>query len=103
MAWYGIRSVFLFGTKADGTNFFEERVVCFEAATSDEALERGLKEAQLYADENGLIRHPEHASYEQDGDTLIDGYEVWSHMFEFKGSLEDFYQQRYTDYDYHPE
>ena len=103
MGWYGIRSVFLFGTKSDGTNIFEERIVCFKAATSDEALERGLREAQLYADENGLTRYPEHVSYEQDGDGLIDGYEVWSDMFEFPGSLEEFYQQRYTGYDYHPD
>jgi hypothetical protein len=103
MGWYGIRSLFHFGTKSDGTNIFEERVVCFEAATSDEALERGLREAQAYAEENGLTRYPEHESYEQDGDTLIDGYEVWSTMFEFRGSLEEFYQQRYKRYEYRPE
>ena len=31
MAWYAIRSVYLFGVKEDGTNVFEERVVAFEA------------------------------------------------------------------------
>ena len=103
MAWFGVRSVFLFGTKADGTNIFEERVVCFEAATSDEALEKGLTEAQAYAEENGLTRYPEHESYEQDGDSLIEGYEVWSTMLEFRGSLDEFYQQRYGQYAYHPE
>lgn len=32
MPWFGVRSGYLFGAKADGTSIFEERVVIFEAA-----------------------------------------------------------------------
>ena len=29
MAFYGVRSLYHFGVKPDGTNIFEERIVCF--------------------------------------------------------------------------
>ena len=42
-------------------------------------------------------------AYEQDGDALIDGYEVWSELFESAESLEEFHQSRYGKYEYHPD
>jgi len=103
MPWFGIRSLYQFGSKPDGTNIFEERVVCFEATDQQAAHAKGEQEGKQYAADNSLTRYPEQVGYEQDGETLIDGYEVWSELFEFRGSLEQFYQQRYTQYNYEPE
>lgn len=103
MAWFGVRSVYLFGRKSDGTNVFEERIVCIEADTGDAALEKSRAESERYAASNGLEVHPERVGYRQDGDRLIDGYEVWSTLFESRQSLADFYEDRYVKYDYEPE
>jgi hypothetical protein len=103
MAWYAIRSIYHFGTKADGTNIFEERTVCFEAETSDEAHEKAAYESQQYAEDNELIAHNEQVAYKQDGENLIDGYEVWSELFESRESLSEFWSNRYEKYTYHPE
>lgn len=48
MGWYAIRTVYHFGTKSDGTNIFEERMVAFEAASFDEALQKADEEAAKY-------------------------------------------------------
>ena len=103
MPWFGVRSVYLFGQKADGTNIFEERVVCFEAATSDDALERAARESEQYAANSKLEVFPEWRGYEQDGVALVDGYEVWSTLFEATMSLEEFYAARYAKFDHHPD
>ena len=42
-------------------------------------------------------------AYIQDGDALIDGYEVWSELYESRQSLADFYEARYTACDYTPD
>jgi hypothetical protein len=102
MPWYAIRTVYLFGQKPDGTNVFEERVVAFEAASWDEANAKGDAESTAYADANGFEAHPEQSGYEQDGAALVDGYEVWSELFEARLGLEEFYQQRYAAYDFEP-
>ena len=47
--WYGIRSIFLFGRKKDGTNVFEERVVVVSATTVERAFAKAQKEAEEYA------------------------------------------------------
>ena len=75
----------------------------FEASSADEAFEKAERESEEYACSNNFEAHPERESYEQDGDPLIDGYEVWSVMFEARLSLDDFYTSRYTRYGYHPE
>ena len=103
MAWYAIRTVYLFGQKPDGTNVFEERVVAFEAASWDEANDKGDAESTAYAEVNGLEAHPEQSGYEQDGSALIDGYEVWSELFESRLDLDAFYKQRYEAYAFEPE
>jgi hypothetical protein len=103
MPWFGVRSLYQFGTKADGTTIFEERIVVFEAETSDEALNRGADEAERYAEENGFEVLSKWDGYEQDGDSLIDGYEVWSQLFEARMSLEEFYATRYARFDYNPD
>ena len=103
MPWYAIRSVYQFGIKADGTNMFEERVVSFQAESWAEAHAKGEVESEGYARENGFDSHPEQEGYEQDGEQQIDGYEIWSQLFESRLSLVDFFAERYTRYDYSPE
>lgn len=103
MNWYAVRSLYLCRAKADGTNIFEERMVVFEAVSADEAHEKAAEESAQYARDNSFEAHPLRESYEQNGDPLIDGYEVWSVVLEARASLDDFYAIRYARYDYHPE
>ena len=98
--WFGIRSVFFWGTRADGMNIFEERICVFSGASIDDAFAKSEKEADAYAEFIGAICHPWQEAFYQDGDALIDGYEVWSEMFEFNGDLEAFFQSRYAKFDY---
>nr|WP_315487440.1 hypothetical protein [uncultured Undibacterium sp.] len=103
MAWYGIRNIYHFGVKSDGVNIFEERIVCFEANSEEEAHIKGLKEANEYALSNDFEVGLEQYAYMQDGDALIDGYEVYSQLFESTQSLEEFYANRYERYQHYPE
>jgi hypothetical protein len=103
MPWYAIRTVYHFGTKNDGTNVFEERVVCFEAASWAEAHAKADTESDKYAKAHEMEAHPEQSGYEQDGEPLIDGYEIWSELFESRDTLEEFYAKRYAAYEYHPD
>jgi hypothetical protein len=41
--------------------------------------------------------------YRQDGEKLIDGYEVWSQLFEAKISLAEFFKVRYENFRYVPD
>ena len=95
MPWYAIRTVYLFGQKADGSNVFEERVVCFQAASWDEANAKADAESSRYAEANGFEAHPEQSGYELDAATLVDGHEVWSEMFQSREDLPAFYRQHY--------
>lgn len=103
MPWYAIRTVYHFGVKGDGTNVFEERIVSFEASDWPEAHAKAEAESDTYAKDRDLSVHPERSGYEQDGEPLIDGYEIWSELFESPLSLENFYTERYAKYEYHPE
>jgi hypothetical protein len=103
MEWIAVKSIYHFGVNSNGINVFEERVVVFEANNSDEAHEKAVVEAELYANENDFILHPEQVGYRQDGEPLIDGYEVWSELFEANLSLDQFYKERYEKYLYHSE
>ena len=103
MGWYAVRTVYHFGTKSDGTNIFEERMVAFQAASFDEAHEKADAEAAEYEQAHGFTAHAGQLSYEQDGDDLIDGYEIWSQLFEARLSLNEFYAERYERFEYHPE
>ena len=100
--WVAIRTVYQFGQKEDGTNIFEERIVCFEAADWDAAHAKARKESAQYAEDNDYEAHPVQDGYEQDGDALIDGYELWSTLYESRESLEEFFENKYTRCDYHP-
>lgn len=102
MGWYAVRTVYQFGTKSDGTNIFEERVVVFEADSFDDALSKADAESRKYEQDNGFVAHEDQMAYQQDGDRLIDGYEVWSQLFEARSSLSEFYSERYARFDYHP-
>ena len=101
--WFGVRSVFLFGKKKNGSNVFEERIVVFSAKTSEEAFAKAQREAESYAKILKLERHPDMEAYIQDGDNLIDGYEVWSTPYESRENLKAFVKNRYDKYRYHPD
>lgn len=101
--WFGIRAIYVFGKKKDGTNLFEERIVVFSGSTADEALGKALEEADAYATQLQMVRHPVLVAYEQDGDALIEGYEVWSELYESTEDLEAFVASRYGRYEYHPD
>lgn len=103
MPWYAIRTVYLFGTKKDGTNVFEERIVCFDAETWPDAHARAEAEAEEYARKNGFCAHPEQYGYQQDGAALVVQYEIWSELFEANTSLESFYEARYQNFLYTPD
>lgn len=103
MAWYGVRTIYHWGEKSDGMSVFEERVVVFEANSADEAHSKATSETKVYSEGKAWIVHPDQVSYEQDGQQLIDGYEVWSELFEARCSLEEFYDRRYSQFQYHPE
>lgn len=103
MPWYAVRAVYHFGVKSDGTNVFEERMVCFEASNWSEAHLKAEKESDDYAAANNMTAHHEFNGYEQDGAPLIDGYELWSELFESRQSLGEFYADRYGKYEYHAE
>jgi hypothetical protein len=89
MGWYAVRTVYHFARKADGTNLFEERIVSFNAASFDQALDKAAEESQRYLAAGSLAAHPDREAYQQDGQTLIDGYELWSVLFQSSDSLEE--------------
>ncbi|BBA32190.1 uncharacterized protein sS8_0222 [Methylocaldum marinum] len=47
--------------------------------------------------------HPDMELYIQDGDPLIDSYEVWSQLFETNENIDEFFANRYIKYEYHPD
>ena len=103
MPWYAIRTVYHFGVKSDGTNVFEERVVSFNARDWTQAHEKARAESLDYAKDRHFPFHPKRSGCEQDGAPLVDGYELWSELFESRLSLEAFYAERYARDVYHPE
>jgi len=106
MNWYAIRSIFHFGKKENGLNIFEERIVVFCGKDKMEAFDKSEKETTVYANNEAnkdFAVHSDMELYQQDGDPLIDGYEVWSQLFESTESLDDFFKNRYKKYEYHPD
>ena len=106
MTWYAIRTVYYWGQRSDGKNVFEERVVAFSGMSHDEAFEKARQEATAYSNERRNIQyeiHPDQSAYELDEANWVDGLEVWSEMYESGESLQEFYENRYRKYDYHPE
>ena len=101
--WFAIRTVFLFGQKKDGTNIFEERVVVFSAKTEEEAFAKAEEEAEQYAALNQMEWYPWQIAFNQEGEPLIDGYEVWSELYESSEDLQSFVKSRYEQYEFHPD
>ena len=101
--WFGIRSVFFFGKKKDGTNVFEERVVVFSANTEEEVFAKAGDEAKQYASAHDMQWHPWQIAFEQEGRPLIDGYEVWSELYESSEDFQTFVKSRYEHYEFHPD
>lgn len=104
VVWYGIRTVYLFKAEADGTNLFEERIVTFSGATWEEAVAKAEAESKAYAAGGvGMKLYPSWDGYIQDGDTLIDGYEVWSKLYQSRVELDEFFEKRYIAWERKPE
>lgn len=101
--WFGVRSVYVFGQKKDGTNIFEERVVVFSASTEEEVFAKAEAEAKEYAGAHDMEWHPWQIVFEQEGRPLIDGYEVWSELYESSEDLQSFVKSRYESYEFHPD
>ena len=104
--WFGIRTIHSFGTKRDGTNLFEERFNVFGGANHDEAFAKAQKVAAEYA----KPWHPEQIAYFLDDyfldkppPEIVEDFEVWSEVFEFPGTLDEFVAARYSKFDYHPD
>lgn len=102
MSWFGVRNLYHFGVTPEGNNIYEERVICIKANDFDEAHIKGKKESETYSQENGFTSYTDQVVYKQDGESLIDGYEVWSELYESDKSMEEFYKEHYFKYDYEP-
>lgn len=98
--WFGIRTIFLFGKKKDGTNIFEERIVVFSGNSEEEAFAKAEAEADRYAQNLKMERHPRQDAYSQDDEPLIDGYEVWSMLYESTEDIHSFVKSKYERYEY---
>lgn len=103
ITWWSIRTIYLFNTKKDGTNIFEERVCAFSGITDDEVFAKAAIEAEEYSQFHKMPWHHRQEGYLQDGDSLIDGYEVWSQLFEYDGDIDAFVKTRYEVFTYNPE
>ncbi|MDG9671417.1 DUF4288 domain-containing protein [Hahella sp. CR1] len=103
MNWYAVRNIYHFGVKKSGANVFEERIVCIYAKDFEEAHKKGKEESEAYALENEFEAHNEQHAYKQDGKKLIDGYELWSELYESDLSLDEFYKEHYLKYMYAPD
>jgi hypothetical protein len=101
--WFGVRSLCLFGKKKDGKNIIEERVLVFSGCDEKEAFSKALAELDEYTKCLKTVGYPEVVGYEQDGDELIDGYEVWSELYETAEDLDAFFQSRYGKFKYQPD
>lgn len=103
MDWYAGRTVYLFEVRESGMNIFEERIVCFKAEGFSDAHLKAEVESENYALSNGFEAHPEQLIYRQDGEDLIEGYELWSELYQSNKDLKSFYEDRYKIYLYNSE
>ena len=72
----------------------------FLAESFEEAHEKGKSESELYAKENDFDVHSEQLVYKQDGKQLLDGYELWSELYQAPLDLESFYKEHYLKHAY---
>lgn len=103
LIWFGVRSVCLFGKKKDGKNIYEERVLVFSGSNWQEAVSKAMAEMKEYTGFLKTVGYSEVVGYEQDGEPMIDGYEVWSEMYETTEDLDAFVESRYKKYKYQPD
>ena len=72
-------------------------------ASNPQQAESQHQQSEQCAANNGFEVFSEREGYRQDDEPLIDGYEVWSALFEARQSLAEFYAARYAAYKYHPD
>lgn len=96
-SWYGVRSLIqMKANEAIDGYVYEERIVCFQADSEDILLEKAELEVSSYVEINGFINyHSQFSFYLQDGDALIDGYELWSILYASNLPLDAFYEEKY--------
>ena len=103
--WYAVRTIFHFGNTAKEKYIYEERIVVFCGKNFDEAFEKAVKESIEYDRAIGPKRQRPYSiksAYQQDGDSLIDGYEVWSELNESNLKISSFYKEKYLKFNYKP-
>lgn len=98
--WFAIRTIYQCFRKDSGRNVFEERICAFKSCSEEGAFKKAYEEGVQYAKDNNMVRHPWMVCYWQDGDTLIDGYELWSELFESDNSLSEIVEEKYNKYVY---
>lgn len=102
-SWFAVRTVYLFGTKPDGRNLYEERIVAFAAGDLEQARGKAAREAEAYAAKLQVQGYSQQVVYEQEGRPLLDGYELWSEIYESELDLDTFYHERYERFLGHQE
>jgi hypothetical protein len=97
--WYSVRSIFRLDRTVDGKAecLFEERVVVFRAASSEEALAKGRAEAQRYAEGETHPKMLDHiVAFDLYEEELCEGEEVWSCLRRSDESDEQFLDRVYA-------
>ncbi len=104
--WFAVRTIYKFGKKKNGRNIYEERIVTFSGINLDEIWHKAEIEANEYSLHlryNGKLKYITTMAYLQDGDKLIDGYEVWSCQYESNYPIRKFIKQKYDVFEYNPD
>jgi len=100
--WYAIRSTFRIGVK-DDSNIYEERIVVFRAESIEEAFSKAKKEAEQYEYESGFEWIGQLDSYHIfDPEEISEGREVWSEYQESELNADEFLNEKYQRFTYHP-
>lgn len=95
MDWYGARTVYQWAEPRGKAYLYEERIVVVCAESDEAAFAKAEAEAEAYAIANGVRWMGAAVLYHQDGDALIDGYEVWSVLMDSDDPYDVFCAKRY--------
>ena len=103
--WYAIRAVYEHGREDDGTGVFCERVLLFQAAVPEAAVEEAQRESAQYLDLNPEFRRIGEWTIVsmQENQQPRSGAEVWSMVYLDKRSGADFYHEHYKKLEMPPD
>lgn len=104
MHWYSVRAVYLHGVDDDGLSVFEERVMLFRTPDVAAALALAEDESLDYLAINpGFQRVGEWAAFSLHHTVnSLHGVEAWSVLSEANAPPDDYYRNRYRDYELRP-